>query len=155
MASKHDFDFLFGTWKIHNRFLEGRLCRSTRWVEFEARSSTEPLLDGFGHIDRYSAVWDGQPFEGITLRLFDPATGQWWIHWADTRQSRTLLPPMVGRFAGGVGEFYGDETVDGRTVRCRFLWTRPTDGTARWEQAFSDDDGKTWETNWIMTFTRA
>jgi NIPSNAP len=153
-ASKHDFDFLFGSWKIHNRYLRGRLRQSTEWIEFDAQSHTEPLLHGFGHIDRYTAVRDGSPFEGITLRLFNPATGEWSIHWADTARARTLLPPMVGRFIGGVGEFYGDETVDGKKVLCRFLWTRPTGDSARWEQALSDDGGKTWETNWIMTFTR-
>jgi hypothetical protein len=153
-ASKHDFDFLFGSWTIHNRYLKGRLRHSTEWMEFDARSQVEPLLDGFGHLDRYFAVRDGVPFEGITLRLFDPATGEWSIHWADTAHARTLLPPMAGRFSGGVGEFYGDESVDGKKVLCRFLWTRPNTDSARWEQAFSDDGGKTWETNWIMTFTR-
>ena len=153
-ASKHDFDFLFGSWRIHNRYLKGRLRRSTKWTEFDARSQVEPLLDGFGHLDRYFAVRDGAPFEGITLRLFDPATGEWSIHWADNAHARTLLPPMVGRFTGGVGEFYGDEAMDGKRVLCRFLWRRPDVDSARWEQAFSDDGGKTWETNWIMTFTR-
>jgi NIPSNAP len=153
-ASKHDFDFLFGSWKVHNRYLRGRLRQSTEWVEFDGQSRVEPLLQGFGHLDRFTAVRDGLPFEGITLRLFDPATGQWSIHWADTGAARTLLPPMVGRFIGGVGEFYGDDTLDGRKVLCRFLWTRPTADSARWEQALSDDGGKTWETNWIMTLTR-
>jgi hypothetical protein len=153
-ATHHDFDFLFGSWNIHNRVLEGRLRHSTEWIEFDARSHVEPLLHGFGHLDRYSAVRDGSSFEGITLRLFDPATGEWSLHWADTGRARTLLPPMVGRFIGGVGEFFGEETVDGRGVACRFLWTRPTRETARWEQAFSEDGGKTWETNWIMTFKR-
>jgi hypothetical protein len=153
-ATKHDFDFLFGSWTVHNKYLKGRLSHSSEWMEFEAQSHVEPLLDGFGHLDRYSAVRDGSPFEGITLRLFDPTTGDWSIHWADTGRARTLLPPMVGRFFGGVGEFFGDEIVDGRTVLCRFLWTRPTTHSAQWEQAFSEDGGKTWETNWIMTFTR-
>lgn len=153
-ATKHDFDFLFGSWNVHNRYLKGRLRQSTDWIEFDARSHVEPLLDGFGHLDRYDAVRDGSPFEGITLRLFDPTNGEWSIHWADTKYARTLLPPMVGRFNGDVGEFYGDETVDGKKVLCRFLWTRPTLNSARWEQAFSNDDGKTWETNWIMTFRR-
>ena len=153
-ATKHDFDFLFGPWNIHNRYLKGRLRHSTEWMEFDARSHVEPLLDGFGHLDRYHAVRDGSPFEGITLRLFDPATGEWSIHWADTGRARTLLPPMIGRFIGGVGEFYGEETADGKKVLCRFLWTRPTTNAARWEQAFSEDGGKTWETNWIMTLTR-
>jgi hypothetical protein len=153
-ATKHDFDFLFGSWNIRNRYLKGRLQHSTEWVEFDARSDVTPLLDGFGHLDRYSAIRDDAAFEGMTLRLFDPATGEWSIHWADTGRARTLLPPMVGRFIGGVGEFYGDETVDGKVVRCRFLWTHPTTDSARWEQAFSDDGGKTWETNWIMSLTR-
>ena len=152
-ATKHDFDFLFGSWNVHNRYLKARLGHSTEWIEFDARSQVEPLLDGFGHLDRYSAVRDGAAFEGITLRLFDPATGQWGLHWADTARARTLLPPMVGRFMGGIGEFFGDETVDGKPVLCRFRWTQPTADSARWEQAFSDDGGRTWETNWIMTFT--
>src|SRR5262249_29247879 len=153
-ANKHDFDFLFGSWNIHNCYLKGRLRHSTEWIEFDARSQVEPLLDGFGQLDRYFAVRDGSPFEGITLRLFDPATGDWTIHWADTANAHALLPPMVGRFTGGVGEFYGDEMANGKKVRCRFVWSRPTADTARWEQAFSEDGGKTWETNWIMTFAR-
>jgi NIPSNAP len=153
-ASKHDFDFLFGAWTIRNRFLTRRLQQSTEWFEFDATSEVTPLLDGFGHLDRYFAMRDGAPFEGVTLRLFDPATGQWSIHWADTARAGRLLPPMVGRFIGGVGEFYGDEAVDGRPVRCRFRWTRPTAESARWEQAFSEGGGTTWETNWIMSFTR-
>ena len=153
-ASHHDFDFLFGSWKVHNRYLKGRLKQSTEWVEFEAQSAVEPLLHGFGHLDRFSAIRDGEPFEGITLRLFDPASGEWSIHWADTKFARTLLPPMVGRFIGGVGEFYGDDILEGKKVKCRFLWTRPTPDSAQWEQALSGDDGKTWETNWVMRFTR-
>ena len=153
-ASKHDFDFLFGSWQIHNRYLQGRLRHSTDWIEFGAESHVEPLLDGFGHLDRYTAVRDGSRFEGITLRLFDPATGQWSLHWADTARARTLLPAMVGRFLDGVGEFYGDEMVDRTKVLCRFRWTRPSADSPRWEQAFSGDGGTSWETNWIMTFTR-
>src|SRR5262249_27960674 len=80
-ATKHDFDFLHGSWKIRNQYLKERLRHSTEWLEFEAHSEVMPLLDGFGHLDRYSAVRDGAAFEGITLRLFDPETGQWSIHW--------------------------------------------------------------------------
>src|SRR5262249_826744 len=137
-----------------NRYLKERLRRSTEWREFEAQSQVEPLLDGFGHLDRYRATWEEVPFEGITLRLFDPARGEWTIHWADTARARALLPPMIGRFVGDVGEFFGDETVGGRVVRCRFRWNRADPNSPRWEQAFSDDGGVSWETNWILTLTR-
>ena len=149
-ASKHDFDFLFGSWKVRNRYLRGRLRGSTEWVEFEASCEAMPLLHGLANLDRYTSERDGTPFEGMTLRLFDPATGEWTLHWADSAHPGALIPPMRGAFRGGVGEFFGDETVDGRTVLCRFLWTPDP---PRWEQAFSDDGGKTWETNWIMEFT--
>ena len=153
-ATKHDFDFLFGSWNIHNRFLTHRLRHSADWIEFDARSDVQPLLSGFGHLDRYSAVRDGEAIEGITVRLFNPATAEWSIHWADTVRARTFLSPMIGRFSGDVGEFFGDESVDGEKVLCRFLWTRTQTSSPQWEQAFSADGGKTWEPNWIMTFTR-
>ena len=153
-ATKHDFDFLFGSWNIHNRYLKQRLCDSTEWMQFEAQSQTEPLLDGFGHLDRYRAIRAGKPFEGITVRLFNPETGEWSIYWANTTGARTFLPPMVGRFIGNRGEFYGDEKVEEKKVLCRFVWSRSTNDQPQWEQAFSADGGKTWETNWVMTFTR-
>jgi NIPSNAP protein len=153
-GTKHDFDFLFGSWKIHNRYLKKRLQHSSEWIEFDARAETQPVLNGLGNVDRYLATRDGKQVEGVNLRLFDPATGDWSIHWADTVLPGTLLPPMIGRFTGDVGEFFGDEFVDGRRVRCRFLWTRTNPDSPRWEQAFSDDGGKTWETNWIMNFSR-
>jgi hypothetical protein len=153
-ATKHDFDFLFGSWKVHNRYLKDRLRHSVEWSEFEARSDVQPVLNGLGNMDRYSAMRAGESVEGVTLRLFNPATGEWSIHWADTVRPGILLPPMVGRFDGDAGQFFGDEMLDGRKVLCRFLWTRTNPSSPQWEQAFSDDGGKTWETNWIMTFTR-
>ncbi len=153
-ASKHDWDFLFGSWKVRNRYLEGRLRGSAEWTEFESRCEAMPLLQGLANLDCYAFERDGTPIEGMTLRLFDPTTGEWSIHWADSAHPGALIPPMRGSFAGETGEFFGDETVDGRTVLCRFVWTRVPADSPRWEQAFSDDGGKTWETNWIMEFTR-
>jgi hypothetical protein len=152
-ATKHDFDFLHGSWDVHNRSLKERMTHCTEWIEFDARSTVEPLLNGFGQLDRYSTVRARTRVEGITLRLFNPATGEWTLHWADTVRPGVLLPPMVGRFAGDVGEFFGEEAVGAKKVLCRFHWTRTPDGP-RWEQGFSEDCGKTWETNWIMTFRR-
>jgi NIPSNAP len=153
-ASKHDFDFLHRSWDVHNRYLKGRMRRSTEWAEFDAQSEVQPLLNGLGQLDRFRAVRDGNAIEGVTLRLFNPATGEWSLHWADTFNPGVLLPPMVGRFNGDVGEFFGDEFVDGKKVLCRFYWTRTNPASPRWEQAFSDDGGKTWETNWVMALTR-
>jgi hypothetical protein len=151
-AWTHDFDFLNGSWNIHNRYLMGRLRGSTKWVEFEGMSEVEGLFNGLGQLDRYTALRDGKAIEGMTLRLLNPATGEWSLYWADNVRAGMLQLPMIGRFHGDTGEFFGVEEVDGKKVQCRFLWTKGD--SPRWEQAFSADGGKTWETNWVMTFTR-
>jgi hypothetical protein len=150
-----DFDFLNGSWKIHNRFLKERLRGSTEWTEFEGRLEFELRLNGLANVDRYTSTRDGMAIEGMSLRLFNPLTEEWSIYWADTVRAGILQPPMVGKFHDGVGEFFGDEEVDRQKVLCRFRWTETNTESPRWEQAFSADGGKTWETNWIMTFTRA
>jgi hypothetical protein len=93
---------------------------------------------------------------GFTLRLFDPQTRLWSIYWASTTQSGPHGPlvPQVGRFEDGRGEFYDRETLAGRSIFVRYLWTTSGPGACRWEQAFSPDGGRTWETNWIADFSR-
>ena len=92
-------------------------------------------------------------FTGLSLRLLDPERGEWTIYWANSRDGR-LQPPVTGRFRDGVGLFYGDDTHEGRAVRVRYTWSAITPVSARWDQAFSTDQGQTWEVNWIMEFTR-
>jgi len=150
---RHDFDFFFGRWRIANRRLRSRLAGDTRWDEFGATAECHPILGGVGNVDSYSAApyWDGKPFEGATVRLFNPATRLWSIYWADDR--RVILdPPVVGRFDGDLGIFEGDDVFEGKPIRFRFTWTRGARVT--WQQDFSADGGKTWETNWHNTFTR-
>jgi hypothetical protein len=149
----HDFDFFLGEWKVHNRRLKERLKGSTEWEEFEATDSVIPILDGLGDFDQYRAVFHGKKLEGMTLRLFDPAKGEWSLYWASNQQS-VLDKPMVGHFTGGRGEFYADDELAGKPIQVRFLWTDMTQNSAHWEQAFSVDSGKTWETNWTMDMTR-
>ena len=91
--------------------------------------------------------------QGATLRLFDPETRLWSLNWAASRTGK-LFPPVTGRFEGGRGEFHGDDTHDGKDVRVRFVWADVSPAGARWEQAFSVDDGRTWVTNWTMVFSR-
>ena len=153
-ARSHDFDFWMGRWKVRNRYLRGRLQGSSDWVEFEATSVARPLLDGLGNEDVYCSHYGGG-FVGMSFRFFDPETGLWSISWADSRRPGLLDPPVIGSFSGDTGVFEGTDTLDGRPIRVRFTWSRVTTTTPRWEQAFSDDDGETWETNWVMDFSPA
>lgn len=146
-----DFDFLYGEWNVANRRLNDLFVGSTEWREFSATSWARPLLGGVGNVDEMDCPSEG--FSGATIRLQDQASGQWSIYWADSRSGR-LFPPVVGSFAGGRGDFYGDDEVDGRPIRAHFIWSAITPDSARWEQEFSVDDGVTWETNWVMEFSR-
>jgi hypothetical protein len=78
---------------------------------------------------------------------------KWSIWWIDARNPSHLDPPVVGGFKNGIGTFYANDTLKGKPIRIRFLWTNLT-SEPHWEQAFSDDGGKTWETNWTMEFVK-
>ncbi len=149
-----DFDFWMGRWNVHNRRLRERLAGSTEWEEFAATSVARKTLDGLGNEDVFRTQHDGG-FTGMSFRFFDPRSAQWSIYWADSRRPGLLDPPVVGDFDGDVGIFEGDDELGGRPVRVRFTWSRIATETPRWEQAFSADGGETWETNWVMDFSRA
>lgn len=152
-AASHDFDFLLGRWVVHNRRLVERLAGSDEWDEFASRAAARTLPAGLGNEDLFCTDYGGG-FVGMSFRFFDPETGLWSIYWADTRRRGLLNPPVVGSFDGDTGVFEGDGRHDGRPIRVRFIWSGITTEAPRWEQAFSDDDGETWETNWIMDFRR-
>jgi hypothetical protein len=148
-----DFDFLIGTWKVHNRRLRERLKGSTTWDEFEATVVARHLWGGLANVDEYDGAGPAGRIQGMTLRLYDPRSRQWSLYWANAANGR-LDVPMVGSFENGRGEFYDQELFEGRSIFVRFIWSDITPASCRWAQAFSADGGKTWETNWVMDFTR-
>ena len=150
-----DFDFFVGRWKIHNRRLRERLKGSTDWEEFEGTSVARTVLGGLGNLDECTMERALGQLKGMTVRLYDPASRQWSLYWADNVNSGILQTPMIGGFENGRGEFYAQELFQGKHIFSRFIWSEITETSCRWEQAFSPDGGKTWETNWIMEFVRS
>ena len=150
MGDVHDFDFLDGRWNVHNRFLRSRLSGDHVWEEFPGTSWVERRLGGLVNVDEIDFPTRG--FTGMTVRLFDVRERRWSIHWTDTRRA-ILYPPVLGGFSGNRGLFFGEDVDGGRTVRVRFIWERRSGDRAHWEQAFSLD-GHSWETNWVMDFSR-
>ncbi|TAJ32438.1 MAG: DUF1579 domain-containing protein [Reyranella sp.] len=154
MSQQNAFDFLVGNWNVHHRYLRRRLAGCTEWIEFAGTSSMRKILDGFANMDDDDIHLPAGRYAGVSLRTYDPKNESWSIYWLDSRYSGRIDPPLAGRFDDGIGTFYGDDTFEGRPIRVRFLWSRITPTSARWEQAFSDDEGNSWETNWYMDFTR-
>lgn len=153
---RHDFDFLHGTWQVHNRRLASRLTGSEEWHAFASTAVVRPILHGLGNTDVITvpALPGVGAFEGATLRLFDPASGTWSLHWASTLRPGQLDPPLTGRFDGPSGAFHGRDELGGRPIRVRFLWEDGGGATARWSQSFSAGDDGPWELNWVMEFRR-
>ncbi|MBL8305205.1 MAG: DUF1579 domain-containing protein [Rubrivivax sp.] len=155
MSSANDFDFIHGPWSVQHRRLAQRLAGCTDWQVFGGSCRSWPLLGGAGNVDDNLIDLPGGPYRAATLRSWDPAARTWQIWWLDARRPGGIGVPMVGRFEGGIGTFFADDSFEGRPIRVRFLWTRCDTPSPRWEQAFSGDGGQTWETNWTMDFTPA
>lgn len=149
---RHDFDFYFGSWDVTVRRLKQVLVGSNDWEEYKATDESRPILGGMGCIDHFRTERIAG-FEGMALRLFDPATRDWSIYWADSRGG-ALGTPLVGRFKDGVGTFTVADDWQGKPIIARNLWLDIRKDSVRWEQAASADGGKTWETNCIMRMVR-
>jgi hypothetical protein len=150
-----DFDFLIGHWNVTHRRLKERLVGNEEWVAFSGSTAVRKVLGGYGNIDDNELDLPGDPYRAITLRAFDVSSGEWSIWWLDGRKpSASLEPPVRGRFKDGVGTFYADDVLNGTSIRVRFIWSNITPASCRWQQAFSADNGSTWETNWTMDFKR-
>jgi hypothetical protein len=149
----NDFDFLVGSWRVYHRRLKERLAGNHDWIEFEGTCVMQKILCGAGNMDENVLDLPGDPYRAVTLRTYDAAKKQWSIWWFDSRSPSHLDPPVVGGFNDDVGTFYADDVWKGKPIRVRFLWTNLMT-QPHWEQAFSDDGGRTWETNWVMEFVK-
>jgi hypothetical protein len=152
-SSQHDFDYLIGDWKLHNRNLKSRLTHSNEWITFESQVQMHQILGGLGNIDKYTDMSSGKPYEGVALRLFDTRTKLWSIYWADS-QSGKLDPPVVGSFTGKIGHFFARDVYKGQPIIMVFRWDVRNAQRPVWSQAFSTDEGKTWEWNSINVSER-
>lgn len=150
---QHDFDFEIGTWTTHLRRLLHPLSGSDEWAEYEGVTTVRKVWNGRANLVELTADGPAGHFEGLNLRLYNPQSRQWSLYFASSR-SGTLGQPTIGGFVDGRGEFYDQETFDGRAIFVRFLIIPVDADTVRFEQSFSDDGGKTWELNWVATDTR-
>ncbi len=150
---QHDWDTFFGPWKMHLHKRLHPLTGSSEWVDFESHDATRKIWEGRANLDELEADGPAGHIEGLTLRLYNPRSRQWSIYWANSA-TPTVENPMIGQFANGRGEFCDQERFHDRAIFVRFLWTNVSATSGDFEQAFSDDGGKTWEANWITTMER-
>jgi hypothetical protein len=153
-AAKGDFNFFLGSWRVEHRRLRKRLAGSNDWEEFGGRTSCQQMFDGLVNLNESISYRGGRTSYGMGLRALDEKRGRWADWYLAASDLSKIDAPLYGRFAKGVGTFYSRDVFEGRSVLVRGRFT-PVSGTeARWEQAFSPDDGAAWETNWIMRYLR-
>lgn len=153
-SSASDFDFLQGKWKVHNRKLKTRLAGSSEWNEFESELHMRKTLNGMGNVENYYASFDGKPFEGMAIRLFNDTTKLWTIYWVDSNGCTMDEHPVTGSFENGLGKFYAHDVFNNKPIIVLYQWENLYPGQPKWSQAFSPDNGHTWEWNWEMMLTR-
>ena len=150
---QHDFDFEIGIWKTHLRRLVHPLTGSTTWIEYDGTTVVRKVWNGRANLVELDADGAAGHFEGLNLRLYNPQSHQWSLNFANSNDG-TLSQPTIGEFKNGRGEFFDQETLNGRAIYVRFVISEIAPDSCRFEQAFSTDGGKTWEVNWIATDTR-
>jgi hypothetical protein len=151
-GAPHDFDFIIGDWRVKHQRLNARLVGCVEWTGFEGRSSTTKILGGFGNLEDNILHFPEGPVRAVAMRSYCSQSGNWSIWWLDGRNPAQLDTPVVGKFAAHRGVFLADDVLDGQAIRVRFIWQAMPGEPPRWEQAFSNDAGETWETNWTMEF---
>jgi hypothetical protein len=150
---QHDFDWEIGTWDTRLKRLREPLSDKSSWVDYAGTSVIKSVMGNRANLVELDVRGAAGHIAGVSLRLYQPASGQWILHFANLANG-TMTDPVVGSFTGGLGTFYGQDTVNDRKVLVRFLIIPMSKDQWRFEQAFSADGGKTWENNWIAIDTR-
>jgi len=150
---QHDFDFEIGSWKTHLRRLQKPLSGSNQWVEYDGTSVVRKIWNGKANIVELDVEGPAGHLQGLSLRLYDPTSRQWSLNFANANGGGMSVP-TVGEFKNGRGEFYDQESFNGRMILVKNVWTDIKPDSCRFEQSFSEDGGKTWELNWVAVDTR-
>lgn len=152
-SGQQDFDWEIGAWDTKLKRLSKPLSGGGEWLEYTGTTVVKELMGKRANIVEFDVSGAAGKIAGVSLRLYQPASKQWALHFANLANG-LMTEPMLGSFQQGQGTFYGEDDLGGRKIHVRFLIIPVTPDQWRFEQAYSADEGKTWETNWIAIDTR-
>ena len=150
---RHDFDFNFGLWKTHIRRLKEPLSGTKDYVEMNGTVSVRRIWGGRAQLEEIEVDAPGGHWEGLTLFLYDPRSHQWSQTFVNSADG-TFSPGTIGEFRDGRGELYAQDTLRGRSVLVRDVWSDIKPDSHHFEESYSDDGGRTWEPHFIADLTR-
>jgi hypothetical protein len=151
---QHDFDWEFGKWATKVRVLRNPLSGAApAWSDYQGTSIVRPVLGGRFNLVELSVAGPAGRIEGAALRLYSAPTRSWTLNYSNVRDGLLTAPVRGGFDRHGRGIFYGDDKLEGRAIKVRFVITAFPNGRAHFEQAYSADGGSTWELNWVADDT--
>jgi hypothetical protein len=149
----HDFDFNFGVWKTQISRLTHPLTGSRDAIALTGTVTVRPVWGGRAALEEIEADGPNGHWEGMTLFLYNPKAQQWSQSFFDSSDPAPS-PPLIGSFHEGQGGLYAQDTFQGRSILVRGTWSNITADAHHYEEAYSDDGGKSWETVFSASLTR-
>jgi hypothetical protein len=150
---QHDFDFNVGAWKTQIKRLVHPLSGSTEYIELNGTVTVRKVWDGRAQLEEIETDGPNGHWEGMTMFLYNPQSHQWNQTFANSKTG-VLNRPLVGTFKDGRGELFSQDSLNDRSILVRGVWSDITPNSHRFEEAYSDDGGKTWEPVFIAMLTR-
>ena len=150
---QHDFDFNIGVWKTHIKRVLDPLSGSTQSIELNGTVTVRKVWDGRAQLEEIETEGPNGHWEGLTLFLYNPASQQWSQTFVNSKVG-VLTGSLIGEFKNGRGELFSQESVDGRSILVRAVWSDIKPDSHHFEQSYSDDGGKTWAPSFIANLTR-
>jgi hypothetical protein len=151
---QHDFDFNFGVWKTHIRRIVDPLSGSGKSSEMNGTVTVRKVWGGRAQLEEIAADGPKGHWEGLTLFLYNPSAHQWSQQFANAKQGMLEPSPLIGEFKNGRGELYSLDTLNGRTILARGVWSDIKPNSHHFEVAYSADGGATWAPVFIADLTR-
>jgi hypothetical protein len=88
------------------------------------------------------------------LYTYNPQSHQWYVYFTNNKAGKVGLP-NVGEFRNGRGEFFAQDTLNGKSMLNRYVWSQIASSSPRYEESWSSDGGRTWELVRIVDLARA
>jgi hypothetical protein len=148
----HDFDFAKGVWHTHATQVLDPFDGGTHSVTLEGTKTALSIWNGRAWLEEIEAEGPKGHWEGATLFVYNPKSGQWSQTYIDG--SGDADTPTIGSFRDGRGELFGTTSYKGSAVLMRGVWSDITQDSHRYEIAYSRDGGHSWATAFKAQLTR-
>lgn len=151
---QHDFDFNSGVWKTHIKRRVHPLSGSNEFIELNGTVNNHKVWGGRANLEEIETDGPNGHWEGLSLFLYNPNSHQWSQTFVNSK-SGMFSGGLIGSFKDGRGELFQADTLDGRSILVRGVWSDFTPTSHRYEESYSADGGKTWEVQLTANKTKA